>query len=140
MSDNADLIEWKSRREKLRKTWDDLYKTHPSSPRLRELSDSIDRLSAQIANLEAQRLGRLTVAWTGKVASFASIEGKFGEIPHSELAIHTQVAGKQVVRYCLFEENEKVVWVHVLTEDGVVVDGLPNELLPWGLRAKHKLG
>jgi hypothetical protein len=83
----------------------------------------------------------LATAWTGRAADFVSPSGEYGPIPHSELAMHTRHAGKPCVRYALFftPDHGRVTWAHVQTSDGRVLDGLPWEVLPWGIRRQHNL-
>lgn len=67
----------------------------------------------------------------GKEAPYISPEGHYGEAPHSELAMHTKVAGKPIVQYALFGEPGKDArYAHIKLKDGNWMHGLPREVLP----------
>lgn len=76
----------------------------------------------------------LTTAWSGQVADFVSLPGQYGEVPWSELAVHTRQAGRQVTRYATWNDPERgTIWAQVETDRGVL-DGTPYEVLPWEIR------
>jgi hypothetical protein len=84
----------------------------------------------------------VAVAWTGKKAGYVSPVGNFGKTGWSELAMHTGGAGKHVVRFALWRRPSKgysgpvnrVTWAQVEYSDGKILDGLPAEVLPEGVR------
>lgn len=84
----------------------------------------------------------LDTAWNGAKASYVADLGRYGKVGYSELAMHTQIAGKEVVRFALWPANDgiHVGWAHVETEDGRVTDGLPSEVLPGSVRSKLGYG
>jgi hypothetical protein len=84
----------------------------------------------------------LDTAWTGAKASYVADLGRYGKVGYSELAMHTQIAGKEVVRFALWpaEDGVHVGWAHVETEDGRITDGLPSEVLPGSVRSKLGYG
>lgn len=83
-------------------------------------------------------------AWTGKMAGYVSPPGNYGATGYSELAMHTGGAGKHVVRFALWRRPAKgygpkapkdmVNWAQVEYSDGKILDGLPSEVLPEGVR------
>ena len=72
-------------------------------------------------------------AWQGATARIVSRYAKddeYGHVPYSELAMHTGAAGKPIIRYALFYNDRGYPsWAHVLTADGHILDGTPNEVL-----------
>jgi hypothetical protein len=84
----------------------------------------------------------IDVAWTGKKADYVSPPGNYGGTGHSELAMHTGGAGKAVVRFALWKRPAKgyagpsnaVQWAQVEYASGQILDGLPSEVLPEGVR------
>ena len=84
----------------------------------------------------------LDTAWTGKKASYVADLGRYGKVGYSELAMHTRIAGKEVVRFALWpaDDGVHVGWAHVQTEDGRITDGLPSEVLPGSVRSKLGYG
>lgn len=84
----------------------------------------------------------LDTAWTGKKADYVADLGRYGKVQHSELAMHTRIAGMEVVRFALWASKDgvHVDWAHVETEDGRVTDGLPSEVLPGSVRSKLGYG
>jgi len=84
----------------------------------------------------------VAVAWTGKKAGYVSPVGNFGKTGWSELAMYTGGAGKHVVRFALWRRPSKgysgpvnrVTWAQVEYSDGKILDGLPAEVLPEGVR------
>ena len=75
----------------------------------------------------------------GRKPSFVSHEGDHGVVPHSELAMHTKMAGKKIKQYALFShpEHGHVNYAHIQTHDGSHTHGLPSEVLPHEIRSKH---
>jgi hypothetical protein len=63
-----------------------------------------------------------------------------GEIPYSELALHTRTAGSKIKAVaCTLTEDEKPRWCTVaFVKDGKcgIVEGLPGEVLPIEYRKK----
>lgn len=78
-------------------------------------------------------LERLRTSWTGHqaemVVTFEPDERP--EVPFSELAMHTKIAGKSIEAVSVFYQGGKLIWLHVLV-DGHVVDGLPTEVMTPG--------
>lgn len=53
--------------------------------------------------------------------------------------MHMGTAGHRIVRYALFSEPNRwpwVIWAHVMTSGGHVLDGTAGEVLPAGVRRK----
>ena len=54
-----------------------------------------------------------------------------GKVPHSELAMHTKIAGKEIEKYEIINDRLARVWV---VGDSRPVDGLHSEVLSWEIR------
>jgi hypothetical protein len=63
-------------------------------------------------------------------------KGDETEIPHSELAMHTKLAGKTIDSYQLVEDG---AYAYV-SADGKTTHGTPGEVLPFGLQHRHRIG
>lgn len=59
------------------------------------------------------------------------------EIPFSELALHTGMAGKTIASYQIDRAGH---YVYVIATDGTNTDGSPGEVLPFGLQHRHRIG
>ena len=88
----------------------------------------------------------LARSWTGNDAVYVSPSGNHGTVGYSELAMHTGIAGKPILRYALFKSSDgRINWAQVETErpnapdHPRVTDGTVGELLPHELRRKHEL-
>ena len=78
---------------------------------------------------------RLVTAWTGKIADevwFVTSKSPVVVVPHSELAMHTRIAGLHVLAFAIWSHREsgQPDWVQVLTVDNSITDGNPTEVLP----------
>jgi hypothetical protein len=102
----------------------------------------------QMAKLAAGRMvGKedpIYTSWTGNEAFYVSPPGDYGVVGSSELAMHTGIAGKPILRYALFKNRAgQVVWAHIeilsARGDKRVTDGTVGELLPFEVRQKHGL-
>jgi hypothetical protein len=83
-------------------------------------------------------------SWAGQEACYVSAPGDHGKVPHSELAMHTRIAGRTIRRYALFKNREgHIRWAHVETQkpdgDMQVTDGGLGEVLTHEIRQKHGL-
>lgn len=79
---------------------------------------------------------RIARAWQGSGADYVSPPASglgYGDAPYSELAVHTQIAGKPIERFALFTDQRwapHVSWAQVQTAGHRITDGLPGEVLP----------
>lgn len=63
-------------------------------------------------------------------------EEDLGVVPHSELAMHTKIAGKPIKKYEIVSPNSAKVWIQ---DDHAPVSGLPSEILSFEIRRKEGL-
>lgn len=85
---------------------------------------------------ELQKAYGIDTAWQGGKATHVSEEGEHGEVPYSELAMHTRHAGQKIKQYSLFGDKGRTTWAHVKTDKGIL-DGLPGEVLPFEIQNRH---
>lgn len=82
---------------------------------------------------------RYTGTWHADSVQIVVVPGE-GESPHSELAMHTRVAGKipDAVAVVYYSDDNGAVrprWAYVLT-GGSFTDGLYAEVIPWEMRTR----